>query len=487
MNKMKQYTKGLLLVFVALAGLTLTSCKDQPDKYETTDGTPSIDYIRCLSTEIKSNRDASDMHYTNGELVEKASPQSTLALIGSNLRSVVKVKFNDKTAVLNNSYITDNVLIVDVPKGVPVEVTDMIYLYNTNGEVTTYPFKVVIPAPSINTMSNEYAKPGTIAKVIGEYIVDYPDSPLEVFFKDANDNNVKAEILEIDENNTSATVRIPENAAEGTITMKTLYGTSTSGFHYLESRGLLFDFDTPVKGTDFVLGSIKSGWHDFKRIKDEWSLSGTYIQLGDGVAVMDEDGGWDDSNFAFEYWCGSWDTPQVIDKASASANIALFNVQDFSKWENLDLKFEMCIPSSSAWKSGSMQIAFQGIEQITLSGNPVTGFPDVAEPQAYIFNGEWTEETKKGCPYNQGKFGRAMYRPWASEKSGSFDTANEWITVRIPLKDFTYNFEGAAAEKTFSSYKDFASLTIFVVKGGIKGKECTPIIKIDNIRVIPNK
>jgi hypothetical protein len=80
-----------------------------------------------------------------------------------------------------------------------------------------------------------------------------------------------------------------------------------------------------------------------------------------------------------------------------------------------------------------------------------------------------------------------MYRPWASEKSGSFDTANEWITVRIPLKDFTYNFEGAAAEKTFSSYKDFASLTIFVVKGGIKGKECTPIIKIDNIRVIPNK
>ena len=80
-----------------------------------------------------------------------------------------------------------------------------------------------------------------------------------------------------------------------------------------------------------------------------------------------------------------------------------------------------------------------------------------------------------------------MYRPWASAKSGSYDTANEWVTVRVPLKEFVYDREGGAAEKTFSSYKDFASLNIFVVAGGINGKECYPIIKIDNIRVIPNK
>lgn len=488
MNKMKQYTKGVLLALVAIAGLTLTSCKDQPDKYETTDGTPTVDYIRNLSTEIKSNRDATDMHYTNGELVVEASPQSTLALIGSNLRSVVKVMFNDKVAVLNSSYITDNVLIVDVPKGVPLKVTDKIYLYNTSGEVTTVDFKVVIPAPEINTMSCEYAKPGSIAKVIGEYIVTYEDVPLEVYFKDAFDNDIKAEIIEVDPDNTYVTVHIPENAAEGPITMKTLYGSSTSGFHYLESRGLLFDFDTPVKGTDFVLGSIKSGWHDFLRVNDEWSLSGTYMQLGDGEAVMSEDGGWDDSHFSFEYWCGSWDDPQVIDRASASTNIALYYVQDFTKWENLDLKFEMCIPSSNAWKAGSMQIAFQGIDQITLSGNPVAGYPSAAGPQAWIFNGEWPgNPNDKNVTYDISKFGRALYRPWASAKSGSFDTGNEWITVRVPLKDFAYTNTGGAAEKFFSSYKDFASFNIFVVSGGLKGKECYPIIKIDNIRVIPNK
>ena len=36
------------------------------------------------------------------------------------------------------------------------------------------------------------------------------------------------------------------------------------------------------------------------------------MQLGNGTAIMSEDGGWDDSNFAFEYWCGSWDTPQNV-------------------------------------------------------------------------------------------------------------------------------------------------------------------------------
>jgi hypothetical protein len=488
MNRIKYYTKGLLVAIMAIAGLTLTSCKDQPDKYETTDGTPSVDYIRNLSTEIKSSRDAADMHYTNGELVLEASPQSTLALIGNNLRSVVKIMFNDKQAVLNNSYITDNVLIVDVPKGVPAKVTNKIYLYDTNNQVTTVDFKVVIPAPSINTMSCEYAKPGSIAKVIGDYIVTYEDSPVEVYFKNAADQDVAAEILEVDPDNSYVTVRIPEDAVEGSITMKTLYGTSVSAFHYLDSRGILFDFDTPVKGTDFVLGSIKSGWHDFMRVNDDWSLSGTYMQLGDGEAVMSEDGGWDDNHFSFEYWCGSWDTPQVIDRASKDTNIALFYVQDFTKWENLDLKFEMCIPSSNAWKAGAMQIMFQGIDQITISGNPVTGYKEVAKPQAYAFNGEWKgTKDDNGVTYDLSKFGRALYRPWASDKSGSFDTAGEWITVRVPLTDFTYTNTGGAAEKTFSSYKDFASLNFFVVSGGINGKECTPIIKIDNIRVVPNK
>ena len=110
--------KPLSLAAMLLAGMSLTSCKDQPDKFELTDGTPSVNYIRCMSSEVKGTNEAADTHYTNGELVESASPQSTLCLVGDNLRSVYEIWFNDKKAILNTSYITDNTHRTN--KGVPV-------------------------------------------------------------------------------------------------------------------------------------------------------------------------------------------------------------------------------------------------------------------------------------------------------------------------------------------------------------------------------
>ena len=80
---------------------------------------------------------------------------------------------------------------------------------------------------------------------------------------------------------------------------------------------------------------------------------------------------------------------------------------------------------------------------------------------------------------------RALYRPWTT--TGSYDTGGKWVTVSIPIaSSFVYSFDGSGL--TFNlKERDFASLTIFVVGGGVKGTECAPIIKIDNIRVIPNK
>ena len=46
---------------------------------------------------------------------------------------------------------------------------------------------------------------------------------------------------------------------------------------------------------------------------------------------------------------------------------------------------------------------------------------------------------------------------------------------------------GAATDVVPSKSEDFASLTIFVVGGGVNGIECTPVIKIDNIRAVPNR
>jgi hypothetical protein len=86
--------------------------------------------------------------------------------------------------------------------------------------------------------------------------------------------------------------------------------------------------------------------------------------------------------------------------------------------------------------------------------------------------------------FNNDELPRGIYRPW--EATGSFDTADEWITVTLPISEFKYGFSGGAASGVLNA-SDFTSLVIFVVSGGIAGTECNPVIKIDNIRAVPNK
>ena len=132
MNFINHYTKGLLLAVAVISSMTLTSCKDEPDKYESTDGQPTIKYIRCMSSEVHRWDDDPDTQYTDGLLVTSASPGSTLAIIGDNLRSIYEVWFNDQKAALNQSTLADNALFVTIPGKVPGMVTDKIYFVTTN-------------------------------------------------------------------------------------------------------------------------------------------------------------------------------------------------------------------------------------------------------------------------------------------------------------------------------------------------------------------
>ena len=144
MNRIKQYSKGLLLAVAAISTMALTSCKDEPDKFEPTDGKPTVKYIRCMSSEIHNWDDEPDTQYTDGQLVTSASPGSTLAIIGDNLRSVYEIWFNDLRASLNQSTLTDNTLFVTIPGKVPGEVTDKIYFVTTSKDTVAYDFKVII-------------------------------------------------------------------------------------------------------------------------------------------------------------------------------------------------------------------------------------------------------------------------------------------------------------------------------------------------------
>jgi hypothetical protein len=456
MNKFK-YTKWLLPVFAAAMGVSMVSCDDEPDKFELTDGTPSVHYVRMTS--------APD------SLVTEAYVDNLICLVGDNLTSIREMYFNDQKAVLNTSYITDHTLLVNIPRGIPEVETNKIYMYNKDGVKTEYDFRVLVPGPSLLSLSFEYAKPGDEVTLHGNYFVDDPNKPLAIMFP--GDVPV-TEIKSIEQ--TAVTFVIPEGATEeGEIELTTRYGSGTSKFHYLDTRGTLFNFDE---------GLQQQGWHKRDIITDDWSFAGNYLQLGDGDAIMSEDGGWDDSNFSFEYWAGSWDTPQNI---TSGQGAALYNVADFSKPEKMALKFEMCIPSTNPWAAGAMQVCFQGLTQLSLSSNPISGISDpLPGAQAWAFNGE-VDAAFKDRESDWTDWGRYLYRPWQNAEKGEYHTDGKWITVTLPISQFRYTAKGTGAGKTPSKREDFASLTMFVVSGGVNGKECQPIIKIDNIRAVINE
>ena len=459
--KIARYNKGFILALTAFAGLMLTSCKDEPDKYKVAGGTPTINYIRCLSSEIVGNNDAADTHYTNGELVTSASPQSLLCLVGENLRSVYEMYFNDQKAILNSSYITDNTLIVSVPRSIPQEVSDKIYMITQNKDTITYDFSVIIPAPTISTMSNEYAEAGSTAKLYGSYFIDDPNVPLTLTFP----NGAVAEDVKINDSYSEVSFTVPECEVSGPITVSNIYGTVNTTFYYKDTRGMLFDFDTPNSETGVVLGN--HGWHARDILSDETSLSGKFVQLGDAGTTLDEKGGWNDSKFSFEYWPGNWANPENYQ----GDGVRLTSLADFSKWENMAYKFEMYIPSSNPWKAGAMQIIVGGVDKVSY------GESGVKDIDGNTLGGS------NNTYFNNDELPRALYRPWTT--TGSYDTGDQWVTVTIPIKtSFTYGFSGAAATGSLNA-SDFTSLIIFVCAGGVEGTECNPIIKIDNIRAVP--
>lgn len=435
-------------MLMAAAAFGFSSCEDYPDAFVLADGVPTVHYVRYAGSDV---------------YIDRAYMGEIVCIVGDNMCSVHDVFFNEHPAVLNTSYMTEHTIIVQVPGQISQKVTDKIYLVAGNGSVVEVPFRVMMPAPQIKSMSCEFQTPGTDVTVYGNYFTE----PMTLTFEDG----AGVEVTSFKSvSMTEVTFTIPEDAKPGRIKISTESGLARSPFTYMDASGMLFDFDDD--GDAALATNASNCWHAREIKTDDTAIDGNYLQLGDGSTTLNATADWNDGLYAFEYWCGTWDTPQNI---SSGAGIALFNLADFSDYQNMALKFEMCIPASNPWMAGAMQIAFQPVSQVTVSGNAIDGFDAVAGANAGAFNGD----------NGLGGWGRALYRPWVS--TGSYDTAGKWVTVTVPMSDFTYNKDGAGATKQFSSEHDFASLTMFVVGGGVAGKECAPVIKIDNIRAVPAK
>ena len=454
----KNINGALFAMALVAASAGFTSCEDEPDKYEVAGGTPTIDYVRPVDVASKDS------------LLTAASLDNTICIVGRNLRSVTKINFNDQKAVLNTSYMTDNTIIVTVPKTIPNKVSDKIYFITSKQDTVTYDFKTVVPAPIISSMSNEWADAGEEVTIKGDYFLDYDNSHLNI--KVGENYTIPYEDLKISQN--SIKFNMPEDMPKHEpIYITTINGTTKAGFRYMDNRGMLFDFDTPWKEGGEVLGN--NGWHNRTITSDGTSLSGNYMVLGE--TAMGADGGWNDGNFSFEYWPGSWQDPETY-----SSRPRIQDLADFSDWENMSLKFEMCIPKDNGWSAAPMQIYFGSVTQIT---NGAAGVKDIYGNVLAGANNTFFHE--------QGKLARALYMPWQNTEDKLYNTEDKWVTVTIPLANFVYDYDGNKG-LSYSGVNDFSAFNIFVVKGAYNdasvlptGVDCNPIIKIDNIRVVPNK
>ncbi len=466
MNIINKYTKNAVTMAIATAGLIMVGCADQPDKYEVAGGRPSVDYIRCLSSEVKGQTDNEETVYTNGQLVTSASPQSTICLVGNNLRSITEIFFNDQKAILNTSYITDNTLIVAIPKNVPKNVSDKIYMVTAAKDTVTYDFTIVIPAPDIISMSNEWAKPGEKATLYGNYFINDPSAPLTIEFEDAEGEPLLASNLKIAEDYSSVSFDVPEGAVEGKVMVTSIYGTSKSPFVYHDTRNMLFDFN----GAEDI---YNHGWHAQTITTGDDALDGNYMQLGNGTAKLASKGDtWDDDHFHFEYWPGNYADPQTYDAPYDRISDRI----DISDYQNMTLKFEMLIPKDKPWSACAMQVIFAPTSLVT-NGSEELSVDVFGQPTKGANNTYFHDDNNK--------IARALYRPWTD--TGEYHTDDKWVTVSLPISSsFIYYWDGSKATVPLDK-KFFGGLELFVTSGGVVGKDCTPIIKIDNIRLVPNK
>jgi hypothetical protein len=420
-----------------LVGLAfLASCKsvDYPDRYRETPGVPTVHFVRYADKDV---------------VITQAAMEETICIVGDNLTSIHDIYFNDQPAVLNTSYMTAHTVVVTVPKTLPTIQDDQMHLITRDSSVVLYNFKVLPPAPKVEAMSNEWANIGDKVTISGAYLF----APLTVQFPGASEVEVASST------GSSFEVVVPEGAQPGKIKVTTASGTAQSVFQYLDSRGMLFNFDTDPHPANH-------GWHAQIIETDDTALSGKFLRLGDPSVTLDEEGGWDDAHFSFEYWPGDWDDPVTYADSPRLTDFA-----NFTEWKNMGLKFELFIPSANPWKSGAMQLIIGGVDLVTGGG------ADVVDIYGNVTAGANNVFISGDAP-------RALFIPWKA--TGSYDTGDQWVTVTVPYTEFIYKGDGTTSSVEVKP-ETFTSLTIFVWNGGVTGTACNPVIKIDNIRAVPIK
>lgn len=218
---MKSIYKILLLVLAtSTAAGIFTACEKDDNG-----GTPSITYVRITRPE------------SSDSLLIGAGQGQLIAIVGENLGGAVAMWFNDRSAQLTATYISNKSILVSVPAEIPLEVNNTLKIRFKNGYELLHEFEVQISEPRIDNMVVEFVKEDDIAVIRGDFFYE----PLTVTFE----GGVTGELVEVTD--TEIQVRVPAGAQPGQITIGTNFGETKSNFWFRDNRNLLIHND-PFSG-----------------------------------------------------------------------------------------------------------------------------------------------------------------------------------------------------------------------------------------------
>lgn len=409
-----QIKKLFAFLLFAVTLVLFAACEDNnKGKYEMTDGVPTIYYIR------PPDIDKAD------SLLVGAYMGETICLVGENLTSIQEIYFNDRKALLNINFITNNTLLVTVPNDVPNEKTDKMVLNLKSGKSVERDFIVRIPAPAVTSIKCEQVPEGDDVVIYGDYLFDISTLPLTIMIGEYV--VPKSDIKDIQK--TQVTFKSPAMDVKGTISVTTAYGNSgRTKFVFHDDRGVLFNFD------DYPM---VAGWGRPNLIETgPDALSGNYMKFRGNIAA----GLW--ASPGENYQCNFWGEDNGIPTGNLFSSDPATSI----------FKFEINV--LEAWSALPMNIFFgpQGGQEASL----------------------WNDAIP-----------RAQWVPWIS--TGGTYTTDGWVTVSIPIANFKYSGSGTDLEKIPTQ---FGSLNMYIYNRGrtdAVGTDCSPVILIDNVRVVPGE
>lgn len=151
---------GYRFFIFAFLTLFVTSCDDITEVEKVlsqenipTTGAPVINKI-VLATDVE------------GTPITSASFTQVVRIEGSNLGEVKSVRFNDREVDLKEVYSSYGALLAKVPRELPLEVTDKVYVENAYGTASA-PLVITVPELKIEGLYCEYAQPGDTTYIQG--------------------------------------------------------------------------------------------------------------------------------------------------------------------------------------------------------------------------------------------------------------------------------------------------------------------------------